>query len=222
MGGDLSGAGDLSGTHDEGSDAVALTASFTDIAVNVDPSASFDATTELPEVVSAATAVANNQSLTSDVSMQLHDTQVVFGGFNPESSPSQSNALQNTGNTGLSAALAMVIFIYPAFALINSGNVAVGMIALVILVLPQSCAMALSLATLAELFSARVRYSGMALGFNLGAALAGGTAPLICTWLIEVSGNSFAPSWFLFLVAAIGLATTFTLKETKGTALRLD
>jgi hypothetical protein len=109
LGGDLSGAGDLSGTHDEGSDAVALTATFTDIAVNVDPSGSFDATTELPEVVSAATAVANNQSLESDVSMQLHDTQVVFGGFNSESDPSESNALQNTGNTGLSAALAMVI-----------------------------------------------------------------------------------------------------------------
>jgi hypothetical protein len=109
LGGDLSGAGDLSGTHDEGSDAVALTATFTDIAVNVDPSGSFDATTELPEVVSAATAVANNQSLESDVSMQLHDTQVVFGGFNSESDPSESNALQNTGNTGLSAALAMVV-----------------------------------------------------------------------------------------------------------------
>lgn len=122
----------------------------------------------------------------------------------------------------IGTSLAMVILIYPAFALINSGNVAVGMVALAVLGLPQSCAMALSLATLAELFPARVRYSGMALGFNLGAAIAGGTAPLICIWLIEISGNNFAPSWYLFLVAAIGLGTAFTLKETKGTALRLE
>jgi hypothetical protein len=38
---------------------------------------SFDATIELPEVVSAATAVGNNQSITSDVPVFLHDGQFV-------------------------------------------------------------------------------------------------------------------------------------------------
>lgn len=105
LGGDLSGSGDLSGTLDEGTDAIALNATFNDVAVTVDPSASFDATTELPEVVSAATAVGNNQQLTSDVSMELHDAQILFGGFDPESSHVW---VPDTGNTGLSAALAMV------------------------------------------------------------------------------------------------------------------
>ena len=36
---------------------------------------SFDATVELPEVVSTATAVGNNQSITSDVPVFLHDGQ---------------------------------------------------------------------------------------------------------------------------------------------------
>jgi hypothetical protein len=38
---------------------------------------SFDATVELPEVVSTATAVGNNQSITSDVPVFLHDGQFV-------------------------------------------------------------------------------------------------------------------------------------------------
>lgn len=38
---------------------------------------SFDATIELPEIVSAATAVGNNQSITSDVPVFLHDGQFV-------------------------------------------------------------------------------------------------------------------------------------------------
>ena len=38
---------------------------------------SFDATLELPEVVSTATAVGNNQSITSDVPVFLHDGQFV-------------------------------------------------------------------------------------------------------------------------------------------------
>jgi len=46
--------------------------------VEVPPTESFDALTELPSVVSAATAVANNTSITSDTSIELHEGQFVF------------------------------------------------------------------------------------------------------------------------------------------------
>ena len=46
--------------------------------VDVPPTESFDALTELPSVVSAATAVANNTSITSDTSIELHEGQFVF------------------------------------------------------------------------------------------------------------------------------------------------
>ena len=42
---------------------------------------SLDALTELPEVVSSATAVGNNQNIESEVAVLLHDGQFVFGGF---------------------------------------------------------------------------------------------------------------------------------------------
>ena len=81
LSGDLSGSGDISGTVDEGTDAVGLTATFNDIPVEVGEIVPLDAETELPSVVSAATAVANNQSISSDVSVSLHDAQFAFGGF---------------------------------------------------------------------------------------------------------------------------------------------
>lgn len=40
-----------------------------------------DAITDLPSVVSAAIAVANNSNLTSDVAVQLHGRQLAWGGF---------------------------------------------------------------------------------------------------------------------------------------------
>ena len=46
--------------------------------VTVDPADSFDATTELPTIDSAATAVGNNQSINSDVATYLHDAQFLF------------------------------------------------------------------------------------------------------------------------------------------------
>jgi hypothetical protein len=44
-----------------------------------------DATTELPEVISTATAVANNTAIQSDASIQLHEGQFAIGGGNGSS-----------------------------------------------------------------------------------------------------------------------------------------
>ncbi|WP_366653813.1 hypothetical protein [Fodinicurvata sp. EGI_FJ10296] len=46
---------------------------------------SLDAATELPEVISAATAVANNTAIETDTSVQLHEGQFAFGGGNGDS-----------------------------------------------------------------------------------------------------------------------------------------
>lgn len=53
-----------------------------EVEVEVEPTGSFDALTELPEVVSAATAVANNSSVNSDVAVEMHEGQFAFGTFN--------------------------------------------------------------------------------------------------------------------------------------------
>lgn len=48
------------------------------VEVQVDPTGTFDARTELPEVVSAATAVGNNSSIDSDVMVEVHEGQFLF------------------------------------------------------------------------------------------------------------------------------------------------
>ncbi|NKF32588.1 MHS family MFS transporter, partial [Pseudomonas sp. BGM005] len=52
------------------------------------------------------------------------------------------------------------------------------------------------------LFPTRVRYTGITLASQIGSALAGGTAPLIATWLLSAFGGSWAP----IAVYLIGLA----------------
>ncbi len=44
-----------------------------------------------------------------------------------------------------------------------------------------------------EIFSANVRYTGITLGYQLGAALAGGTAPLIATGLLAKYDGDWRP-----------------------------
>lgn len=54
-----------------------------------------------------------------------------------------------------------------------------------------------------EIFSTRVRYTGVTLGYQIGAALAGGTAPLIATWLLAKFDNSWVPIAVYLIVLAV-------------------
>ena len=65
------------GTVDENNEAFEFTVEVNG-EVEVAPTGSFDAETELPTIDSAATAVGNNQSIASDVATYLHDGQFLF------------------------------------------------------------------------------------------------------------------------------------------------
>jgi len=67
---------------------------------------------------------------------------------------------------------------------------------------------------LSEIFPTRVRYSGFAFCFNAANALFGGTAPLVATWLIGVTGNKLAPAWYLVGASGVALIAMLASRET--------
>jgi hypothetical protein len=68
-------------------------------------------------------------------------------------------------------------------------------------------------AAVTELFPTSQRYTGLSVGYNIGAALFGGTAPLFATFLIEWSGNVLAHAFYLSFCATVSLAITFPLRN---------
>ncbi|WP_433503051.1 MFS transporter [Pseudonocardia halophobica] len=56
-----------------------------------------------------------------------------------------------------------------------------------------------------EIFPKEIRFTGMSLGWNIGVIIAGGTAPALCLWLVETTGNTTAPSFFVMATAVVGL-----------------
>ena len=61
-----------------------------------------------------------------------------------------------------------------------------------------------------EIFSANVRYTGITLGYQLGAALAGGTAPLIATGLLAYYHGKWTPvAIYLVITVLISLIAVF-------------
>ncbi len=103
--------------------------------------------------------------------------------------------------------------------LVGLGDFSLACIAVVISILPFVMMQSVGYPLYAEIMPTRVRYSGVALGFNLAAILGGATGPYIATWLVQQTGNPIAPGFYIMLVAAIGLATLATVSETAGKPL---
>ncbi len=112
------------------------------------------------------------------------------------------------------AAALMAIAAVPLFALIAELSLPAvigGQLGLMILVVLFTSP-ALVVAT--ELFSKPTRYSGVAVGYNLGATIFGGTAPLICTALISVTGWDLAPGLLLTVASLLVLVVIRLTPET--------
>ncbi len=109
------------------------------------------------------------------------------------------------------------LFIVPWFMLLNTGTtwgiVLATVIAFGVLWAPVTAV----LGTLcSEIFSANVRYTGITLGYQLGAALAGGTAPLIATGLLAKYNGDWVPvAWYLAVTVAISLIAIFCASRVK-------
>lgn len=67
-----------------------------------------------------------------------------------------------------------------------------------------------------RLFPREARYSGVALGWNLGAVAAGGTAPYAAVWLVDRTGNSLSPAFLVIGAAVIGFVTLLTIMRNKS------
>lgn len=111
------------------------------------------------------------------------------------------------------------LFIVPWFMLLNTGTtwgiVLATVIAFGVLWAPVTAV----LGTLcSEIFSANVRYTGITLGYQLGAALAGGTAPLIATGLLAKYDGEWVPvAWYLAVTVVISLIAIFCASRVKPT-----
>jgi MHS family proline/betaine transporter-like MFS transporter len=103
--------------------------------------------------------------------------------------------------------------------LLHTQSVGLLLAALLILTLAQLFFEGAMPATMTSLFKARVRYSALALSYNVAVSLFGGTAPLINTWLISITGNQMIPAWYLIGGAVVGLISILFVKDSTGKPL---
>ncbi|MDO5694063.1 MAG: MFS transporter [Pseudomonadota bacterium] len=111
--------------------------------------------------------------------------------------------------------LLMAAFIVPYFKLLDTHSVTLLTLATVLAMGVIWAPITATLGTLcSEIFHTRVRYTGITLGYQIGAALAGGTAPLIATWLIaKYNGNWMPIAIYILILAAISLVAVLSVRN---------
>jgi MHS family shikimate/dehydroshikimate transporter-like MFS transporter len=111
-------------------------------------------------------------------------------------------------------------FAFPLFWLIDTKDPAIVTLAVVVaLNFGHGPMFGLQSTFFPELFNTRVRYTGASLGFQVSAAIGGGLAPVLATYLADQANGTAGVSLLLIVVASITLIATLAARETKNSRL---
>jgi MHS family proline/betaine transporter-like MFS transporter len=114
----------------------------------------------------------------------------------------------------LASAVGFLLLSYPAIALVGMRDplpVTLGMVILALLLVLMLGTIG---SALPAMFPTRNRYGGFSIGYSTSTAAFGGTAPLVITALIDGTGNTAIPAFYLMGAAAIAIVPILLMPET--------
>jgi MHS family proline/betaine transporter-like MFS transporter len=118
-----------------------------------------------------------------------------------------------------STCLFIIASVYPAFLLGGSGDLPHSLLGVALLAMGAVLSGVVTAPLLSEVFATKTRYTASAITYNLAYTIFGGTAPLVATWLIAVTGTNLSPAYYLIAVSIFAMIGGLSLSETSRTAL---
>ncbi|HEX6709427.1 MAG TPA: MFS transporter [Rubrobacter sp.] len=122
----------------------------------------------------------------------------------------------------LAGAALLGLWAFPMFWLVNTKSAVLITIALAFGQLFLSMMYGPQAALFAEMFSARVRYSGASIGYQGASVFAGGLAPIIMVSLLEATGTSLSVSFYVLAMAAVTFLSVYLITATYGDEMTRD
>ncbi|MEV7869756.1 glycine betaine/L-proline transporter ProP [Streptomyces sp. NPDC088124] len=120
----------------------------------------------------------------------------------------------------MAGSIALIALAAPAILLIRAGGILLPALGCLILGLLLVCFAGTSASTLPALFPTRLRYGALSISFNISVSLFGGTTPLVVSSLVEATGSTMVPAYYLMAAGVVGLISTLFLHETAGKPLK--
>jgi MFS family permease len=118
--------------------------------------------------------------------------------------------------------VAMGIFGFVYFGMVDTAAPALVFVAIVLSLIPHDMQYGPQAALIAESFTPRLRYSGASLGYQLASIIAGGPAPLIATWLFATYHSGYAISVYIAVLAVISFIATLMMPDYTGKDISAD
>lgn len=114
--------------------------------------------------------------------------------------------------------IALMLYAFPYFWMLNTGSVLWLNIATIVgLGIVWTPITAVLGTMFSEIFKSNVRYTGITLGYQIGAALAGGTAPMVALWLLNAFESSYTPiAIYIIFMGIISLIAVRAAGEYAG------
>ncbi|MFI0369945.1 MFS transporter [Actinomadura sp. 1N219] len=109
---------------------------------------------------------------------------------------------------------------YPLFLLVSAGTFPTLVAAQLVFAVLASFGFGAGTALYTEMFPTRVRYTGIGVSLGVSAAIFGGSAPFISTWLVSATGDQIAPAFYLIAAALISFVAVYLIAETYRSPLR--
>jgi MHS family proline/betaine transporter-like MFS transporter len=112
------------------------------------------------------------------------------------------------------SAVAFVVISVPVFLLLNTGNLVLIYAASLVLIVPVLAFNGAMYVAVTEYLPTQQRAAGMGIGYNLGVALFGSTAPFVAQLLINATGRPEIPAYYLVFASLLIIPVILKLPET--------
>jgi MFS family permease len=113
----------------------------------------------------------------------------------------------------LIGSVATGIFGFIYFAMLNTVVPGWMFLAIVLSFVPHDLMYGPQAALIAECFTARLRYSGSSIGYQLASVIAGGPAPLIATALLALTGSGYVIAGYIAFCAVVSIIATVLMPD---------
>lgn len=117
------------------------------------------------------------------------------------------------------ASLGLLLFSWPLFALMKTGDIASAFLGQLGLTLMIGSFGAVNPIAICEIFPRTVRCSAVSAAYNLTVGIAGGTAPAVATWLIGATGSANVPAIYIMVTAAVSALAAMSVHERSRQAI---
>jgi metabolite-proton symporter len=113
----------------------------------------------------------------------------------------------------------LALWAVPMWLLIDTGNIWLFFVGAFGLTLPLGLTYGPQAALYAEMFPAKVRYSGVSVGYALGSIFGGAFAAMIAQWILGAFGQSWLIGVYLIVLSVISFIAVSSVRDPMGVDL---